>query len=186
MPCGDSLDFAVALDWYNKIVDGGLGEHTPLADLVHRGKYWYESPLEIEKLREVGLAVVHEMVTFIGEHPLLRTMDTIAAVPGHDAKVVSFGSRVAAAIARELGIPLIACGAHQEFRAPAKSLEPSDRARALAGQFHCHVDVSGKRVLIVDDVYGSGATVEETARALRAAGSNCLAGIAAVRTMKSC
>ncbi|WP_280177760.1 ComF family protein [Mycobacterium pseudokansasii] len=78
------------------------------------------------------------------------------------------------------------CQSIQAFRAPAKSLNPTDRATALEGQFRCPVDISGKRVLIVDDVYTSGATAQETARALRAAGATAVAGLAAVRTMKSC
>lgn len=184
VPDGDSLDFAVALDWYNKIVDGRLGPHTDLADLVHRGKYWYQAASDAGKLKEVGWAVVDELAGFIGQHPVLRAVDAIASPPGHDAKVLSFGSRVAAGVSIRRGVPLIRCGSNQPFRTPAKSLEPSARAGALGGHFDCSEDVYGQCVLIVDDVYGTGATAEETARALRTAGAAQVMSLAAVRTMK--
>ncbi|MDG4667339.1 phosphoribosyltransferase family protein [Mycobacterium sp. 236(2023)] len=184
VPSGDSLDFALALDWYNKIVDGRIGPHTELADLVHRGKYWYKGASDAEKLKKVGWAVVDELAGFIGQHPVLRSVDAIAAAPGHDAKVVSFGARVAAGVSIRRGIPLVRCGSHQEFRTPAKSLEPAARAGALGGQFACAEDVYGQRVLIVDDVHGTGATAEETARALRTAGASQVMSLSAVRTMK--
>ncbi|KZS65780.1 hypothetical protein LAUMK35_00159 [Mycobacterium pseudokansasii] len=99
VPCGTSVDFAIALDWYNKIVDDVLGGHTDLADLVHRGKYRYKADAKMQ--RHVGLKVVGEIVDFIEQHPRLATVDAIVAVPGHDASVLSFGSRVAAAVAHQ-------------------------------------------------------------------------------------
>ncbi|SOJ58171.1 Orotate phosphoribosyltransferase [Mycobacterium simulans] len=184
VPCGDLVDFAIALDWYNKIVDEKLGAHTDLADLVHRGKYWYKA--DADRQREVGLKVADEITEFIGQHPLLKDVDMIASVPGHDARVSSFGARVAATVARDRGnVPIVRCESIQAFRAPAKSLHPADRAAALEGQFRCPVDISGQNVLIVDDVYTTGATAQETARALRAAGARAVASLAAVRTMKS-
>ena len=184
VPCGNLVDFAIALDWYNKIVDDKLGPRTDLADLVHRGKYWYKA--DAEKQRAVGLAVADEITEFIAQHPLLKDVDAIASAPGHDAQVASFGGRLAATVARDRGnLPIVHCKSIQVFRAPAKSLRVADRAAALEGQFRCPVDISGQNVLIVDDLYTTGATAQETARALRAAGATAVASLAAVRTMKS-
>ena len=184
VPCGGSLDFAIALDWFNQIVDGAIADLTDLADLVHRGKHLYTPLGDVENLKQVGGAVVDELAEFVGQHPLLKGVDAIAAPPGHDPKVLSFGSRVAAGVAMRRNIPLVRCTSRQEFRAPIRSLEFSARAGALGGQFRCPDDVSGQRILIVDDVYASGATVEETAQALRAVGARQVVSIAAIRTME--
>jgi len=184
VPCGGSLDFAIALDWFNKIVEGAIADHTDLAALVHRGKHLYAPLGDVQNLKEVGWAVVDEIAEFVGQHPLLKGVDAIAAPPGHDPTVLSFGSRVAAGVAMRRDIPLVRCTSPQEFRAPIRSLEFSARAGALSGQFRCPDDVSGQRILIVDDVYATGATAEETARALRAAGAGQVASIAAIRTME--
>ena len=184
LPCGGSLDFAIALDWFNKIVDGAVADLTDLADLVHRAKHLYVPLGDAENLKQVGEALVGELAEFVGQHPLLKTVDAIAAPPGHDPSVLSFGSRVAAGVAQRRRIRLVRCTAPQERRAPARSLAFSARADALGGRFRCPEDVSGQRILIVDDVYASGATVEETARALRASGASEVVSIAAIRTME--
>ena len=184
VPCGSSLDFAIALDWFNKVVDGVVADLTDLADLVHRGKYLYMPLCDVQNLKEVGGAVVDELAEFVGEHPLLKGVDAIAAPPGHDPAVLSFGARVAAGVAKRRDIPLVRCTSPQESRAPARSLAFSARADALRGQFRCPDDVFGQRILIVDDVWASGATAEETARALRAAGARDVASIAAIRTVE--
>jgi hypothetical protein len=184
VPCGPSVDFAIALDWFNKIVDDAVADLTDLADLVHRAKHLYGPLGDVENLRQVGGAVVDELAGFVGQHPLLKDVDAVAAPPGHDPSVLSFGSRVAAGVAQRRNISLVRCSAPQERRAPARSLAFSDRTGVLGGQFRCADDVSGQRILIVDDVYASGATVEETARALRAAGASHVASVAAIRTME--
>jgi adenine/guanine phosphoribosyltransferase-like PRPP-binding protein len=184
VPCEASVDFAIALDWFNKTVDGATADLTDLADLVHRGKHFYTPLGDVQNLKEVGGAVVDEIAEFVGQHPLLKSVDAIAAPPGHDPNVLSFGSRVAAGVAMRRDIPLVRCTSPREFRDPVRSLAFSARAGALGGQFRCPDNASGQRILIVDDVYASGATVGETARALRAAGASHVASIAAIRTME--
>jgi hypothetical protein len=184
VPCGGSVDFAIALDWFNTVVDGAVGDLTDLADHVHRAKHVYAPLGDVENLKQVGGAVVDEIAEFVGQHPIMKNADAIAFPPGHDPRAISFGSRVAAGVAQRLDLPLVRCTASQKLRAPARSLAFSARAGALSGQFRCPEGVLGQRVVIVDDVYASGTTVEETARALRAAGADQVMSIAAIRTME--
>jgi predicted amidophosphoribosyltransferase len=63
-------------------------------------------------------------------------------------------------------------------------VDPLHRANILAGQFSIARDLHGRTALIVDDVFQSGASMAETARAARAAGANRVLGICAVRTLR--
>ena len=184
VPCGGSLDYAIALDWFNTIVDGAIADLTGLADLVHRSKHEYAPLGDVVNVREAGGAVVEEIAEFVGRHPLLKRVDAIAAPPGHDPGVLGFGSRVASGVAMRRGIRFVQCTAPQGSRAPIRSLAFSARDGVLGGRFRCPDDLLGQRVLIVDDVYASGATAQETARALRAAGAAHVASVAAIRTME--
>lgn len=187
LPCETGLDFALALDWYKVPMDGRdprSWQNTPTGNLVSRGKYWYRSPGNAGKQRACGRALVKRLVAVVNRHPLLRDVDAIAAAPGHDSKVVSFGARLATAVAGTLGKPLIMCSGLADFRAPAKGQDPVARAAMLHRQFVCHTHIARQSLLIVDDVYSSGSTANETARALRAAGAEHVTCLCAVRTMR--
>ena len=53
----------------------------------------------------------------------------------------------------------------------ATVLEGAARRTNLRNAFECRVDLTGRRVLLVDDVYTTGTTARECARALRKAGA---------------
>jgi adenine/guanine phosphoribosyltransferase-like PRPP-binding protein len=188
LPAPDDVDYAIALDWTKQPIEG---EHphawpnTRIYDLVHKGKYWYKTPSGIDQQRQVGRALTTELLTLIDRHPLLRTTDAVVAVPGHDAKVVSFGSRLAASVAYQRGVRFESTRAVATFRTPAKTLDLAERAEVITGKFVCGADLSGADVVIVDDLYSSGTTAAETARVVRLSGARRVAVLCAVRTLRS-
>ncbi|HEX8306575.1 MAG TPA: hypothetical protein VF612_16995 [Jatrophihabitans sp.] len=188
LPSSGALDFAIAIDWTKSPAEGVRSQdwsNTEIFQLVHRAKYWYRESKDAQKQRDMGLAVVAQLRAVIERHPLLREVDAIVAVPGHDSKVVSFGARLAAAVAHQRQIRFVRCAALKEFRTPAKSLDFAARRTAIENQFVCSENLRALRVLVIDDIYSSGVTAGETARALRVAGANGVAVLSAVRTMRS-
>jgi predicted amidophosphoribosyltransferase len=50
-------------------------------------------------------------------------------------------------------------------------LPPKERRSNVRGAFECRADLSGKRILLVDDVLTTGATANECARVLKLHGA---------------
>lgn len=188
LPCAAGVDYALALDWTKQPIDGldaRSWPNTRIGDLVHRGKYWYKGSQQIDELREVGQSLTTELCNLIDRHVLLRAADTIIAVPGHDARVLSFGARLASSVAYRRSVRFVAARSASAFRTPAKSLDLTARAAVINKQFRCDANLTDHKVLVLDDLYSSGTTAAETARAARAAGASRVAVLCAVRTMRS-
>ena len=187
VPCEHSVDYAIAVDWTmtpQEGVDSHSWPRTPIYDLVNRGKYQYRSPAAAQQQSQVGRAAAEWLCRVIERHPLLRNVDVVAAVPGHDARLLSFGARLAATVAAIRGIRFVPCASRSQYRAQAKDLDASNRAAVISNQFVYGENLTGLRTLIVDDVYHSGATVAEAARAIRAAGAVSVAALTPARTLR--
>ena len=69
---------------------------------------------------------------------------------------------------------------------PQKEISTLAQKRAnVAGAFAASGEARGKRVLMVDDLYDSGATLDEAARVLRAAGASSICVLTLTRTIHS-
>lgn len=116
---------------------------------------------------------------------LLAGVDIIAPVPLHRWRLLRRGFNQAQVLARELsrrtsqGEPrprlLPDLLLRRRHTRPQVGMSPAQRAANVAGAFAVHPRraalPAGRRVLLVDDVLTTGATVGECARALRAAGA---------------
>jgi ComF family protein len=111
---------------------------------------------------------------------LLAEADALVPVPLHWrrlwARRFNQSAMLAAAISKESGVP-IATAALKRVRATAQQvgLSRTERATNIQGAFRVPEDgkaaVAGRRLVLVDDVLTSGATVEGCARALLRAGA---------------
>lgn len=171
------LDFALAFDWY-KIVEGDDPMKWPNSasgELISRSKYNAPRTVKAQARRDL----VDKYVQTINEHPLYKECSSIVTVPGHRADGNSFGEQLAAAVAT-------AC--HKELIRTASPGGPRPEAKGGTAEIaDGHFVVSGARgdVLILDDVYRSGTTMNSVARAAKRSGATRAFGLAAVRTRRN-
>ena len=105
-------------------------------------------------------------------------LDAVLPVPMHWSRRLWRGANspetIAERLAHRLGLPLAGHLLQRRRRtAPQAALPPTRRARNVRGAFRArpHADLAGARLLLVDDIMTTGATVNEAAKVLRQAGA---------------
>jgi len=144
-----------------------------LRELIHKFKYGNR--------RALSGVFAGIMLDFIKEDPrLIKDMDIITFVPLHrrkaHARAFNQSELLARNIGREFGIPVIGC---LEKIRPTKNqneLSREDRLVNVKGAFRIKPNqsadaVSGRGILLIDDVMTTGATLDETSRVLMVAGA---------------
>lgn len=116
--------------------------------------------------------------------------DLILPVPLSRARLAQRGFNQAVEIARALSRALgVALETRHVLRrhdtAPQASLPWKERAKNIRHAFECEIDLSGKTVLVVDDVMTTGATLDELARTLKARGAARVDNHVVARALKS-
>ena len=115
--------------------------------------------------------------------------DLIVPLPLHPARLRQRGFNQALEIARRFAarryLPLAAAICERTHdSAPQASLPWAERQRNVRGAFLCRVDLAGKRVVAVDDVMTTGATLNEFARTLKHAGAAHVTNLVVARTLR--
>jgi hypothetical protein len=180
-----TVDLLVALDWYKIPQEGVDSYHWPYTEtgeLVHSGKYRYRQAPRPQA--EAGRSLSSRICDVIRRHALLMDASIVLNVPGHDRLRLSFGSRLAATVARDRGVPILRVHAKSQFRAQAKELDRGQLAQVLDSEFTVPREVRRHSVLIVDDFIRSGTSMAAVGKAARESGACRVFGIGAVRTMR--
>ncbi len=102
--------------------------------------------------------------------------DLIIPLPLHRTRLRERGFNQALELARPVADVLkkpidTDCCTRIRHTAAQAGLPWRERAKNIRGAFHCSMDLSGKRILLVDDVMTTGATLNECARTLKLHGA---------------
>jgi ComF family protein len=148
----------------------------PLRTAIHQFKY--------RDGRALAAPLADRLIAVWEETGL--TADMIVAVPLHSSRVSERGynqsALLAQALAGAVGVAL-ADDLLVRVRAtrPQTHLKREERVQNVSGAFECRTNLPGTRVVLVDDVCTTGATLEACARALRAAGAAHVQGLTVAR-----
>lgn len=173
---GAFFEKAAAGLWYEKDV------RKAVQGLKYREKQSYARPLA-------------RVMAYAYEHKLGEAVDCITFVPTNPSTLRERGYNQAELLARELAgfvdkpcLPMLE--KTRETR-PMHGLRPEERRANVLGAYRLCCDasqVSGKRILLADDILTTGATLSECARTLKMAGGDkvfCLCAAAARKSSEN-
>ncbi len=150
--------------------------------LIHRFKY----DRKVQCCRPLGLLAAQSLAPFV------TTMSPVhlIQVPRHPKRLRHRCFNQAVLLGDILGkkwqIPVSRSNLRRIRRTePQISLSGEERVRNVRGAFAVteHASLDGKRIVLVDDVYTTGSTASESARALRAAGTEAVFVVTVARAL---
>jgi ComF family protein len=177
-PCGPCL---TARPPFTRARSASRFEGT-VQELVHRFKYGKK----IHLARPLGLLTARALVDFSKE----AGSDFIVPVPLHRKRLRERGFNqsqlLGRVLAKQWSIPLSVNNLRRvRWTEPQVGLPASERERNVRGAFAVadYARFREKRLLLVDDVYTTGSTVEECARTLKRAGASEVCVITVARAI---
>ncbi len=167
--CGWALDFHSSFngsDWNRS----GIGE------LTFRLKY--QGDLSVLS------SLADYAVLLIKEHKELGRVDYILPIPPSKQREVDPVNAFSVELANRIGIPVQSILIKMRATQPQKEMKTLAQKRDnIAGAFSLSEDVKGKRFLVIDDLFNSGATLEEVTHLLMQSGAQRVCILTLTRTI---
>jgi len=165
-----------ALDFHSRFA-GAKWQRSPVGELTYRLKYEGDLsavPVLVEKASTLCVAQAE-----------LASVEALIPVPPSQRRAVDPVGTVADALGDRLGLPVWSSVlVKTRLTAPQKEMHTLAQKQAnVAGAFAVNGDVRGRRLLLLDDLFDSGATLEEVSRVLQRAGVAQLFVLTLTRTI---
>jgi len=146
--------------------------------------------LKYEAISPLGDWFAAGLAELVTRRPDMPAFDVVVPVPLHAARQAERGYNqaelIARPLARRLGLPMSSCLLVRTRPRPDKlRLSRKERWRIVRGAYSTRLgsQVDNLRVLLVDDVFTTGATLDACSRALKRAGAVAVLGLTAARVV---
>jgi ComF family protein len=151
--------------------------YEPPLDSVIRG-------LKFSRLPYLGRHLAGPLANCLRQERL--TLSSVVPVPLHWRRKLFRGynqaEEIARPLARSLGLPFVRALSRCRPTRPQARLPLAERGEDLRTAFRVRKPVDGQRVLLVDDVMTTGATLQAAASCLKGAGARAVIAAVAART----
>jgi ComF family protein len=141
--------------------------------------------LKYRNLRALAQLLARLLNDYLCDNPL--PADILVPVPLHPKRLRERGYNQSRLLAKELGkltgLPVVDdCLVRERHSLPqARTASAAERRGNVTGAFACRRRIEGERVIVIDDVATSGATLDACARALKQAGAGSVWGLVLAR-----
>ena len=174
----DCLNVSIAIS-HNRTGTGEGGERSEIGELEYRAKHQHDT--------EAIKTLAEHCVNTIQDLPLYKDADLVCAVPPGPGKDFDLPSRVVSLVSGKVGKPDITdCFNFGSEKKPLKSAGLNEKWEAWeAAQLSFNgSDITGKKIILIDDKYQSGTTIQYIAMKLGEAGARQVYGLSMVKTMR--
>ena len=176
----DCLSLSIALD--TNFVDNTAGEYTRLGALEHRGKNDRDQ-VAINELAPIVAQTINAL-------PYYKDADLICAVPPNPNKDFDLPSTVVSLVSTMTGKPNVTSGFAFGGQKNSVKNAPFDQKwqewddAQLSFRNSGTLNVRDKTIVLIDDKYQSGITIQYVAMKLQQAGAHKVYGLSFVKTLR--
>jgi predicted amidophosphoribosyltransferase len=186
----DDLTHTFALDLHTAKSAAGRYSRTEIGELVYQAKYTYKTdPAAMAVAATAKNELGRAFCDFVQSHPTYQNVDTVLSVPpSNPNKPFDLPKFLAERIAQTCGFRH-ASGVIVKNRVttPMKDIgSVSQKLENIQGVFSVtdQHQMHNKKILLIDDIYQTGLTINEVGKTLIAAGANAVFGLVASKTGK--
>jgi len=142
--------------------------------------------LKYESDTSVLPALIQQTLDLFQAHPELGQVDVLIPVPSSTERKVDPVRAYCDALAGKMGLPVLSFVAKTRQTQPQKEMKTLAQKRAnVAAAFAVCGEVKGKRILLIDDLFDSGATLDEINQVLHQNGAARVNVLTLTRTIHS-